>query len=128
MSIIFVQPLAIPHDEHKTHIMESKIRIEHDFSKNEPYIQFYVQKGDVNDAALENFIYQAISRGICIDYPKDNPERSVARIRPLYAKERELHELEAVAQMCAESLDPRLYANFTEIYEALKKIRASLQE
>lgn len=75
-----LQPLAIKHDEHKTNIMNSKIRIIHNFTTNDPFIQLNIENGDNNDGALKHFVEQANVRGIEITYPKDNTNNSIVFI------------------------------------------------
>lgn len=43
----------------KTNIMNSKLRISHEFEKNTPYIHISLSDGDLNDEALKFFVENA---------------------------------------------------------------------
>lgn len=60
--------------------MNSKIRIIHNFTTNDPFIQLNIENGDNNDGALKHFLEQANIRGIEVTYPKDSDNCSVAMI------------------------------------------------
>lgn len=66
--------------------MKSKIRVEYDFDKKEPYIQFYLEKDvegepDLRDGMLKSLIESASHNPIWIWYPPHNGDNSVPQIR-----------------------------------------------
>lgn len=66
--------------------MKSKIRVEYDFDKKEPYIQFYLEKDsegepDLRDGMLKSLIQSASFNPIWIWYPPHNSDNSVPQIR-----------------------------------------------
>lgn len=66
--------------------MKSKIRVEYDFDKKEPYIQFYLEKEteeapDLRDEMLKALIQEASYNPIWVQYPPHNTDNSVPQIR-----------------------------------------------
>ncbi len=66
--------------------MKSKIRVEYDFDKREPYLQLYIEsswhgESDMRDQMLKSFIEEANYKGVYIMYPENNQDNSVPQIR-----------------------------------------------
>lgn len=66
--------------------MKSKIRVEYDFDKKEPYIQFYLEKdlegeNDLRDGMLKDLIQSGTGHPIRIWYPSINGDNSTPQIR-----------------------------------------------
>lgn len=65
--------------------MKSKIRVEYDFDKKEPYIQFYLEKcdeePDMRDNMLKTLIQSANHNPVCVTYPIHNGDNSTPQIR-----------------------------------------------
>lgn len=63
--------------------MESKIRVEYDFDKKEPYIQLYLEKGssDMRDGMLQHLIEQGLNKGLEVIYPISNEDNGTPQIR-----------------------------------------------
>jgi hypothetical protein len=70
--------------------MKSKIRVEYDFDKKEPYIQFYLEKEaecepDMRDSMLKAFVQSASNNPIIVTYPPSNQDNSVPQLRLLFS-------------------------------------------
>ena len=66
--------------------MKSKIRVEYDFDKKEPYVQFYLEKdlegeNDLRDGMLKDLIQSGSGHPIWIWYPPINGDNSTPQIR-----------------------------------------------
>ncbi len=107
--------------------MNSKIRIEHDFSHNESFITLNLEEGDNNDKALKFFVEQANNRGVELIYPRNNQDNKTIYIRPMIAQEQELYIVRAFKQMCEESTPPELTLAFDSIYTELFRNRQALK-
>jgi hypothetical protein len=67
--------------------MKSKIRVEFDFDKKEPYLQLYLEEDnqseipDLRDSMLKAFVQTASNSGITIKYPETNVDNCCPQIR-----------------------------------------------
>lgn len=67
----------------KQNVMNSKIRVEHDFDTNESFIQLTLESGDNSDKTLKNFVNQVSDRGIELIWTKNNDDDTIiAQLRP----------------------------------------------
>lgn len=65
----------------KQNVMNSKIRINHEFDTNESYIQIELEDGDLNDNALKNFVEKVNTHGVELVYPKNSQDNRRPQLR-----------------------------------------------
>lgn len=106
--------------------MKSKIRIEYDFEKKEPYLEIRMpahaktgindrpdsgitpdESPDLRDSMLKNFIqeYDLYGKQLVLQYPENNTDNSVVRIY--------LQETNETPQVAAAAYMPRVVGGFT---------------
>jgi len=63
--------------------MKSKIRVEYDFDKKEPYLQLFLEvpEEDLADRTLKHFIEEGSKNGFEVIHPKNNENNNVPQIR-----------------------------------------------
>ena len=101
--------------------MKSKIRVEYDFDKKEPYLQFYVvdtntpgTELDMRDTMLKHLVQTASGDGgyMYATYPENNQDNSVMQVR--VGKNPPHEEIEKQAEEYTKKLVDEYTTNPTE--------------